>query len=475
VVPEELKNPASSTAGYIDPLAGTRYRTLALLGRGGMGEVVEAEHLGLGKRVVVKLLRPELAAVPELVQRMQIEARSLAAVVSPHVVQVSDFGQTADGRTYLVMERLYGRTLAAELEARGALPIAEAIGYVIEVLAGLDAAHAMGIVHRDIKPENVFLCDPSRDAPRTVKILDFGIAKVLNVAVEGRGPALPHLATENGALVGTPRVVSPEQARGKPVDPRADLYSVGLLLYTIVAGRGPFADLRDPVALLKAHVEERPVPPSRHAHQPVHPMLDAAILRALEKRPEDRFQSAMEFAAELRCILAAMKLGPALAFATTELSPRSGRLVPGEGSRPLDMVGDPLRGPLGPLPAEPSGPPTPGSTRSLHDVPPLRALPLATGFVPPSAPRFGMPPPMPQPEEQRTLRLPATEPTPPPTQVPVVLEAQAEPARAASLRTLVERLLARRRTGWGAFVALALLSALVSTVLLVVLYRATGP
>ena len=424
MVPEELKTPDSSTSGYIDPLAGTRYRTIGMLGRGGMGEVVEAEHIGLGKRVVVKLLRPELAAMPELVTRMQIEARSLAAVVSPHVVQVSDFGQTADGRTYLVMERLYGKTLAAELEARGALPVVEAIGVVLEVLAGLDAAHAIGIVHRDIKPDNVFLCDPSRDTPRTVKILDFGIAKVLHAAVEGRGPVLPHLATENGALVGTPRVVSPEQARGKPVDARTDLYSVGLLLYTIVVGRGPFAELRDAVELLRAHVEQRPTPPSRVTRQTVHPMLDAAILRALEKRPEDRFQSALEFAAELRCTLAAMRLPPALAFAATE----------------------------------------PVSTFSTAARPRLENAGSA-----------------PRPADQPTLQLrgavdasaaPAVEP---PRKVAVALEAQAAPARAASVRTLAEQPTVRRGTGWGTFVALALLSAMVSAVLLIVLYRVAGP
>jgi serine/threonine-protein kinase len=267
-----------------------------------MGEVVLAEHLGLGKRVVVKLLREDLAQDPALVKRMQIEARTLAALASPYIVQVTDFGQTATGRTYIVMERLIGRTLGAELSARGALPPAEAIGYVVQVLAGLEAAHAAGIVHRDIKPENVFLCDATKDAPRMVKILDFGVAKVLDVDAEVHRPALPRLVTEEGGIVGTPRVVAPEQALGKPVDARTDVYAAGLLLYTAIAGRGPFAHLKDATELLKANVMERPAPLSTLA--PIPPALDAAVQRALEKRPADRFPSAEAFAVELRRIAA---------------------------------------------------------------------------------------------------------------------------------------------------------------------------
>jgi serine/threonine-protein kinase len=267
-----------------------------------MGEVVLAEHLGLGKQVVVKLLHDEFAKDAGVVQRMQIEARSLAALTSPYIVQVTDFGQTATGRTYIVMERLVGRTLGAEIRLRGALPVAEAIGYVLQVLAGLDAAHAMGIIHRDIKPDNIFLCDPTKDTPRTVKILDFGVAKVLSVATEIQRPALPQLVTEEGGIVGTPRVVAPEQALGKPVDARTDVYAAGLLLYTMLAGSGPFAHIKETVELLKANVMERPVPPSQRAKQAIPPALDAAVLRALEKRAADRFQSAEEFASELRRI-----------------------------------------------------------------------------------------------------------------------------------------------------------------------------
>jgi serine/threonine-protein kinase len=396
-----------------------------------MGEVVEAEHLGLGKRVVVKLLRAELADNPELVRRMLIEARSLAALVSPHIVQVSDFGQTASGRTYLVMERLYGRTLAAELRERGALLVAQAIGCILEILAGLDVAHSMGIVHRDIKLENIFLCDPSRDTPRTVKILDFGIAKVLSVARDERAPALPHLATEEGSLVGTPRVVSPEQAYGRPVDARTDVYAVGLLLYNLVAGRSPFAHLSDHVDLIKAHVGEVPSPPSRHAPQPVPPALDAAILRALEKRPEDRFQSAAEFAAELRRIVAIPRAQLPLALDTTEPALVVPQLRPeAADARPeVEAATVQLRNGVCALAAEPEGAPHPLAEATVLGSSPAK---VATADEDPTLALVG------------GVRWPAP-------------------------RSAV------RGTRWGAFVALVLLSAAISTVLLIVLYRVAEP
>ena len=324
---------------YTDPLCGTRYRTLSLLGRGGMGEVVLAEHIGLAKQVVVKLLHEKFAKDASFVQRMQIEARSLAALTSPHIVQVIDFGQTASGRTYYVMERLMGRTLSAEVKARGALPVEEAIGYVVQVLAGLEAAHGMGIIHRDIKGDNVFLCDATKETPRTVKVLDFGVAKVLDVAAEVQRPALPRLVTEQGGIVGTPRMLAPEQALGKPVDARTDVYATAHLLYTLVAGRGPFADITDELELLKANINERPDPPSWKAPQHIPPSLDKAILRALEKRPADRFQSAEAFANELRAIAAeCARSGPTTRIETTPHPPDGDRRATGVSASPAPQV-----------------------------------------------------------------------------------------------------------------------------------------
>ncbi|WP_437914705.1 serine/threonine-protein kinase [Sorangium sp. So ce302] len=296
------------SGGAWDVLEGTPYRAVRVLGRGGMGEVVEAEHRALRKRVVVKLVRRALAHDPRFADRLQVEARALAAVSSPHVVSVLDLGQTPSGRPYFVMERLRGTTLGEELERRGPLPVAEAIDLVRQVLAGLAAAHRVGLVHRDVKLDNVFLCAPGAAAPgsaRVAKVLDFGVAKVLDGALAGAAPGAPPAVdgpaypTDAGLLVGTPRTASPEQARCQPVDARADVYAVGLLMYTLVVGHGPFAHVEDALALLRAHVVETPAPPSRYAAQRIPAALDRAVLKALAKRPEERFQSAEAFAEEL--------------------------------------------------------------------------------------------------------------------------------------------------------------------------------
>ncbi|AUX47210.1 protein kinase [Sorangium cellulosum] len=296
-------------------LYGTPYRPTRRLGRGGMGEVIEAAHVGLDKPVVVKLLHRDLSREPRLVERMRVEAQSLARLAHPNLVTVTDFGQTAEGRTYLVMERLYGRTMREELAARGALPPPEAIALVEQALAGLDAAHGAGIVHRDVKLENLFVCDPDAQGRRVVKVLDFGIAKVVAAHGDGRAPAPSLYQTEEGVLVGTPRYLSPEQISGLAVDARTDVYAAGVVLYTLLAGRGPFEHVKPLLELLRAHASEVPAPPSRHAPWPTPPELDRAVMRALEKRPELRFPGAATFAAELSRIAARLAGGSSPPFA----------------------------------------------------------------------------------------------------------------------------------------------------------------
>jgi serine/threonine-protein kinase len=283
-----------------DPLEGTAYRTIHVLGRGGMGEVVEAEHLPLGRRVVVKLLHPQFADNAPVADRLRVEARSLALVQHPNVVAVSDFGRTRAGRPFLVTERLHGRTLADELHARGHLPVSEAIEIVVQVLAGLEAAHQQGIVHRDVKLANIFLCDPTPTSPRLAKVLDFGLAKLTSSHSLQR--TAPEYATKKGTVLGTPRFLAPEQVGRGVVDGRTDVYAAGLVLYTLVAGRGPFAHLRETNAIIKAHLTDTPAPASRYAQQAIPAELDAAILKALAKNQAERFPSASAFADELRRI-----------------------------------------------------------------------------------------------------------------------------------------------------------------------------
>ena len=318
-------SPASMTP---DPLQGTPYATVGFAGRGGMGEVFLAIHRGLNKPVVVKLLHRQFIDDPRFADRLRVEAQALAAVDSPHVVSVSDLGRTPEGRPYLVLERLHGRTLREELRERGALPIGEAIEITRQILDGLHAAHRLNIVHRDVKSDNIFLCpDPSGSGAALVKVLDFGIAKVLDM--DGAAPVLasPQYPTEEGVMVGSPRTVAPEQIRFQPVDARTDIYAVGLLLYTMIAGRPPFAHVGDLLELLNAHLEEAPRAPSAYARQPVPTALDRAILKALAKSPERRFQSALELSDELG------RIAVALGGATQQL-----RLVPVVQSSPTSAA-----------------------------------------------------------------------------------------------------------------------------------------
>ncbi len=286
-----------------DPLGSTPFRALRQLGEGSMGVVYEAEHRLLRYRVVVKVLRAERATDPSMSDRLRLEAQAAASLRhNPHVVQVSDLGCLPDGTPYLVMEKLEGRDLRAEVADRGPLPIAEAVALARQVLAGLAAAHAIGIVHRDIKPANLFLCR-SEGAMGVLKILDFGIAKVLETADRDRAPSPLTKPTQEGLALGTPHYLSPEQAQGRPVDGRSDIYAVGAVLYWLLAGRAPFQHRRGGFAVMGAHVTEQPAPPSAFATQAIPAALDAAILKALAKAPGERFETAEAFSLELARIV----------------------------------------------------------------------------------------------------------------------------------------------------------------------------
>jgi serine/threonine-protein kinase len=286
----------------VDPLAGTQYRAVARLGVGGMGEVFLADHVELGRRFVVKLLHASMAESARLVDRMRIEAQALARLEHPHIVEVNNFGKTPAGRPFIVMERLRGATLADELRQRGVFSVHETLRLVRQLLSALSAAHDIGLVHRDIKLSNLFL-HQAPGQPPILKVLDFGIAKV----IEGISPNAPRPLlhpTEEGVVLGTPRYMSPEAILALPVDHRSDLYSVGLVLYTLLAGRGPWHHQPDDRQVLAAQVREQPEPLSEYVRD-VPAELERAIMKLLEKRPEQRFQSARE----LDAVLAAIERG----------------------------------------------------------------------------------------------------------------------------------------------------------------------
>lgn len=303
-----------------DCLVGTPYRAIRELGRGAMGVVFEAEHRRLGQTVCVKLLLAEFSNRPDLVDRLRIEAQSLARLRDgeghPNLVRVSDFGETPKNQPYLVMERLRGRTLDDERKARGFLPVGEAVDLCCQALAGLAAAHDEGVIHRDVKPGNLFVCDAKPGQDRVVKVLDFGIAKLAPSAIADKPLAPLAFPTREGVAIGTPRFMAPEAALGRPVDPRADLYGVGLVLYQLIAGRGPFEHRKGIVELAQAHVSEIPKPPSAYATQPIPKSLDDALLRVLAKDPDARFPDARAFADALR---GALRPRPQAHWASTEV------------------------------------------------------------------------------------------------------------------------------------------------------------
>ncbi|MBW2526817.1 MAG: protein kinase [Deltaproteobacteria bacterium] len=291
-----------------NPLAGSsKYRVERRLGSGAMGEVYLAHHVALDKPVVIKVIVAELASSPTKVDRMRLEAQSLARLDHPNIVRVTDFDETADGRPFIVMDFLRGRTVAEEMAARGGyLPVLEALEIVRQAAAGLAGAHHAGLVHRDLKLENLFLCDPTGDASgasrtRCVKVIDFGLAKTVDR--EARSVSPLSVPTASGIVVGTPEFLAPEQARGMPVDHRADIYALGLVLYTLLALRGPFDDAETLPELVEAQLKRVPATPSKYASQAIPPELDALVLKCLAKEPDERPQSATELSAKLSSII----------------------------------------------------------------------------------------------------------------------------------------------------------------------------
>jgi serine/threonine-protein kinase len=268
---------------------GGRYRLGERLGQGGMGVVYAATQESLARQVAVKLLQPMLAQSGESMLRFKAEAERAGRLAHPHIVQILDFGHEPNASAWIAMELLRGESLAARI-ARGRLSEAEVVRIAKETLSALEAAHGAHLVHRDLKPDNIFLADVP-GIGTTVKVLDFGIAKLLDDESAGK-------LTATGMLLGTPLYMAPEQARGGEVDPRADLYALGAVLYEALTGRPPLQG-KNYNALLFAILSETPAPLAS-SRPDVSPDLAYVITRALEKEPAARWQSATEMAQALR-------------------------------------------------------------------------------------------------------------------------------------------------------------------------------
>lgn len=293
------------------PAVGTRiagrYVVSKLLDSGAMGHVVAARHELLGHEVAIKVIKREVAKRHEMVERFVREARTMASLQHDNIVRALDCGTLPDGTPYVVMELLSGRTLREELHRRGALPIEEAVDFVIQACDGLAAAHAQGIVHRDLKPSNLFLTGA------TVKILDFGISKLPKATEHELS------LTDTSVVLGSPSYMSPEQVRlSKAVDERADIWGLGVVLYTLLTGELPF-EAEGFSAICAAVVADTPVP-LRGRRPEVPEGLAAVVGRCLEKSAEWRFKDAPSLARALS--LFASDRGRAIAAALSERRPR---------------------------------------------------------------------------------------------------------------------------------------------------------
>jgi serine/threonine protein kinase len=343
-----------------DVLIGTTvgaYRIARLLGVGGMGRVYKGVHPQIGSRVAIKVLSRECADRKDLVDRFFSEARAVNLIRHESIVNVLDLATLPDGRPFIVMEYLDGAPLADLISRMGAsLPLGGLARLATEVLDALGAAHGKGIVHRDLKPDNVFVAPSGRP-----KVLDFGIAKLL--------PELGGSYTQTGSLLGTPHYMAPEQALGKPVDHRTDIYSMGVIVYECATGRRPFnADsLFD---LLRKHVDEPPLPP-RQLRPDLPPAMESVILTAMAKDPNQRFPSAVAMA---QALMASAQGLPSQAWAA--VSPATAGIgVPGSPSGAGWGSGASWQ--PSPMPQSPV-PPTPHPHAHSHTPPsPMGHLPTA--------------------------------------------------------------------------------------------------
>ncbi len=282
-----------------------RYRITGVLGAGGMGCVYLAEHISIRRPLALKLLHPEVEGIDEINQRFEREAFAIGRMNHPNCVNVSDFGQLEDGTLYMVLELLDGVLLSDLLERDRRLPWKRTLHIGRHVLSALDYAHRAGIIHRDIKPENVILIDQDGDSD-FAKILDFGIAKLRDdVHPEENTGILTNDSrlTQHGVTIGTPTYIAPEQAYGQPIDGRADLYALSVMMYEMITGEPPF-DADEVGALLRMHVSH-PVPPFAELAPDVQVPdgVEALIIRGLAKQPDERISSAQSYLAQINAVL----------------------------------------------------------------------------------------------------------------------------------------------------------------------------
>lgn len=341
-VPTELRNEwnaAGATFLANSPIGRTiegKYRLDKLLGEGGMGCVYSATRLLIGDSVAIKILHTETMHDPNAIERFRREAQAAARLKHPNVVAIYDFGVGAADSVFLVMELADGEDLRSLIERHGRLPLNVASELLDQICSALDEAHQRDIVHRDLKPENILV--RSTGNGYRVKVLDFGIAKLRDLSTTSA------TLTQAGTVIGTPAYMSPEQCRGREVDSRSDIYSLGIILYEMLTGSVPFY-AKHSAEVVALHVSELPAPPS--ARNPaIPPAVEAVVMRALQKQPDARQQSAGEFAKQLstavRAALAAPQATEAMPYAQ---APLTSHVVPVSTSSVAPVVPTPVSPP----------------------------------------------------------------------------------------------------------------------------------
>ena len=303
-----VRPPAAAKKGLIGSVISERYKIEKLLGEGGMGAVYQVEHVLMRKRMAIKVLHPEMTRLPEVVARFEREAMAAAHIEHPNVVTATDFGKLEDGSFFLALEFVEGQSLR-EVIAKGRLELGRALHIARQIASALSRAHQLKIVHRDLKPENVMLVERDGD-PDFVKVLDFGIAKVqIGELTAGdvekntnAGPSQPVL-TQAGMVYGTPEYMAPEQALGQPVDARADMYALGIIMYEMLCGRRPF-DAESKVALLGMQVTQ-PMPPmkTKAPDADIPPAVEELVRRLLAKEANDRLGDARELIEQIGMVM----------------------------------------------------------------------------------------------------------------------------------------------------------------------------
>jgi serine/threonine protein kinase len=270
-----------------------RYEVVGVLGEGGMGTVYDVLHTSLHRHFAMKVLRSDIAREGDLAARFTNEARATASIKHPNIVAITDFGRMPDGVPYFVMELLIGRTLSQAIKAGGPLPLERGIRIILQIAAALGAAHRARVVHRDLKPENVFLIGRPEAASDDVRVVDFGAAMILGAS----------RVTKTGIVFGTPHYMSPEQASGQYVDHRADIYALGVMMYEMFTGKVPFeADTY--MGVLTQHMFVQPLPPSQVcAAARELGALEEVVLKALEKKPEHRYDTMEQLAEEIERVV----------------------------------------------------------------------------------------------------------------------------------------------------------------------------